>query len=446
MACPCSINPSGRGDAARVYWSYNCRYYGKLCENSLIAPSAQALNSNTEAVKGQLANSETAAVLDAIKLTPRTGFLQSPTVDVTVAFKGRDPILVDSIKLGALDSVSSYAKSDSHVAMFSYGSQTNLYNGWEKAKAEIALYALTDTLIKRKIVFECVDVGDSDTGIQITNLTFDKTKSQIKADILCSCATIVVEGMKKFDMLKRTTGEQSYRLLSGDQIELTLDNDFRVSEINTSSSKAESEADEKRKKAEQVQYDQCAAQKRETIKSGDTSIFFCGFFDNSSSDAQYWSFRGRAYTLRGDKLNSTNLGSCRNGFAITKRDQGDESYLIAACEWTPLESKPAETGSKKVSHSTDVEIYRIDLSDPLEFSVGCECDELSLLNFVFSAPEKAVTFELRTSGDRLKIEDRPLQIPRSMTLKGDDFSILKMKVSFSGEGNYVSHEIIERIQ
>lgn len=433
-----------------IYWSYQCRYHGKLCESAIASPSEQTISANKEVVKEELTSSRSGREIEGIELLPSQNMFRSDRTDVAVKFKSSESIIVDSIDMSELDNSVTYKSSDGSVALIAGGTWQYIDGGKRKVMGTLLLYVLASSLEKRKIVFQCMEASWRDPRIELANLTFDQNRKTIILDLLTGCSDLIVQGMHKLRLADNAPGVDGLYMTRGDHIEIILDENYQISKLESAGSKLlesrqakNSEADTKRILAAFAEIESCA--ESGVSKAGKPPLPYLCYATTVVSDSKYAMFR--LYVAKEGKPQELFDSRCNGNFSTpADKNRGSDILYMLCAEDVESEKRPEGQSYKYRDRTTTILVYHISLKQPLKLIITCSCARFDLSDFSFDIATKALAFELRTDAARVRLEDRYEDLRVSNDPNGRDIAIAKLGVTFSGNGNYIKHELLERVQ
>lgn len=418
-----------------LYWSYNCRYHGTLCERSFAGPSEGTLSSNTDAVV-RLVQTDAKKEIQGFELSPRKGWFQPARVDVAVRWKDQHTVVIDSLPVPNLEAVSLFSSPHDRVAIVSHSSEVTILSAYKRVTAQIIFYDISASLAKREFDIECVEESHRKLVLDALNIAYDKSAKNIVFDIRSSCKFVSVNGRRAFELRQPDAGEYKYFANRGDTIYLELDSNFHAAKIiSLGEIKSEQERKEREAKLE-VDLADCLGSLNK--KLGDVPrIEICSVYSAGAGSSGYYT--NRVYEGAPGKFTLVQEFRCPLSF---EEVDAQGAFAVISCWATHRDYKnPADSWS-----SYRVNVFGIGWGVPLEFSVRCECTELDARDFTLNASEKEVLFELLTTAEKITVQDRPIEVKRNAELSPKEKSIAKMRIKYGSDYRFVHHEIATRIQ
>ena len=418
-----------------LYWSYNCRHYGQICERSFSEPSRDTLNSNTETV-GRLVQTAVKQEIQGFELAPRKSWFRSPRIDVSVRWKDQDALVIDSLHVADLEAASLLSSPDDRTAIVSYGSEETILGEYKRANAHIIFYEISTRLSKRGFDIECIEKIFLKPSLSARNFAYDKLANVVAFDVVSSCSSVAVNGRRTFELAPSGSGEARYFAKRGDTIVLELDANFHARKITTvGEMKSEQERKERDAKLES-DLSKCLSALNGKANNESRMELCNAYSENIGASGGY---ANRIYEGTPGKFLLVREFRCQND---AEEVDAKGSFVIIACWATHRDYKDkAESWS-----AYQVNVFAQGWGRPLEFSVRCDCVELDVRNFSLNLPNNEVVFELLTTADKIAVQDRPVQITRNTELSAKEKSMAMMRIRYGSDYKYTQHEIASRIQ
>ena len=287
---------------------------------------------------------------------------------------------------------------------------------------------------------ECVESKFLDPSIRATNIIYDKAKNHIVLDILSSCDHIAVHGQRAIRARPPDAGDYSYHLTRSEGVIVELGPNYQIKRIVALS---EDRAAEQLREQERKRDAEIAAC-QDNLPKNDTQerrMKICHVY--VPGQASYDRGRGhyRIYELWAGQVRVLATGSCYGGIDLAEPGP-NELYMAVTCGYAHDDAKTPE--NSYVNHR--VFIFFLGSEVPLAFTVECACKDLDIRDFRVNEKENEISFEALTDGERLKIQDRPIELKRKPELAPKDRNIATLRVRYGPERRYVGHEIVNRVQ
>lgn len=418
----------------QIYWSYQCRSYGRLCEQAIAAPSAEALKSNLDEVQKTLAQSGSHKI-EKFDLVLQSGWFSKDRVDVLASFSDGRSILVDSIKTPAIDDIVFASRPSSGTALLSYPMQKDVSIDRMSSLANIVFYTIKESLIKRTFHLECVRHKLLTPKFEIANLSFADDSNEVEFDVFTNCHEAVLQGAHKLEFSPSIGGEDGYYYRSGDRLKIKLGADFQLLSVESvraaalAKKAADSQAENEKNREDCIKESMTDAS-----KSGD-KFFTCG----STS----WDHEGaRTFLSAFEVVDKTpeQIGSdyCVGSLTTSNTGKTAGSVLVSIC---------SERGGQKDKEQKKVELAVFARGvETKRVALTCECERLDVSHVRESKTGNGVIIEIRTSKNEISVDERPLKISDVPPSQHPLPYISDVSIEFLASGIFDSAELIKQIQ
>lgn len=405
--------------------TYECYANGRLCNYAIIGPDEKTTTQRNRQTLEQDGSNPNAVL--AFKVD-RIDNLLSNRLDIYAARSDGKELIIDSIPLRG--STNAQTDTSRNWALVTYSRVENRYSQLQNETSTILLYLGDERIVSRKITILCSSLRGA-SNIEVRNAAYNPEERNIKFDILTTCSSVTVNGVK----------QEVYS--HGDIWTISLDTEFHVAGIDARKKKlkeiSDAENAEKKRKADEAteleKAKKSAREKKQEVRMSEvvdtltkcrdakldskparSKIVACSELDHSVMN---W----------GDRTNYASdaaIGAYSTDGAIKKLWWGcfgpsgsefDVSHESTSAVGVCYEEVGSYKGDSGYSYF-DVEKLNIEISvynatdtkNLIEADILCDCRSASLEDLTFDAETRRIEFTVKANTNQVRFDGRDYQL------------------------------------
>jgi hypothetical protein len=438
-----------------TYWSYKCRYEGRLCENSSFsAPSAETLVRNQKLLQKSMADS--AVPSGEFRLVPRETFWSGARLDLVFSPPDKEDIVTDSLEIGDVEFLETFRFQSSRAFGATYSKRENVSGRWQLS-SHIVIFFEADGLAKRVFSIGCAGryLGYSDPSIEVRNLAYDVKASTLLFALISSCSRPEINDKFTIPLdLPYPNNDEAVSVISrGETVSIRLDDQLQAVAVETSKEREKKEKEKADSEKSKLKLASCNEREigrwASGLAQGGELLVACTAVEDNS----YPSYTSKYQINRITKNESKTLieDSC-TGFARVVSQRGVQPpYVAIVCSsWSGMYRALTETASTTKDDKSEVnkadwqaewiEIVAGPAANEYSMQVRCECENLTVDKLSFEADSRSAVFEIETDASEVVVEGRGYSLSKREPHGALKATVALYKVQFDNIGRAMSFE------
>lgn len=389
----------------------NCYFNGKNCSYAVIGPDPEGvLRRNGLDIANRLAAGAIDNERASFTFSVQRSLLQDRRVDVSVAFAGQAPVVIDSLRLRGSAELQALPLPQSAELLLAYVS-----DGWfREPEAHFFLYAVQDQVVLREHVVSCRrgDYAPS-SRLTIRNVALAHDPTTVRFDVNATCTVLLVNDSETIYLPRRRYDPTGGSI--GDTVSLVLDSELRIANAQSERSTEANEEDRQTDERQAAALSACSANLREEHANDGPYPRFIGVCTSQRYDAYgNLGLYGSAHFQRAVSRGATESDSvsCWGNYLDTLVDQ-DGQFALAWCRKVTVGQVTRET-------KLTLNIRTID-GRTSEIEITCNCLSLDIAAPRYVKEQGQLSFELRGNTGVVRVDGRDYQL-RQRQFSGPDIS------------------------